>query len=182
MPFQARDFIPGRVQRVNICRRVFDDVHAQNIDSGMRAALTLFACAAITANFEKDVAHEDGGRGQGVQKACRPHCWSHERVNGICRGWPEERANRELRLESASSSEGNRVGIALKFAAPGCIAAEYGILGGGWFSSGAVVLLGAEAGGLRPGESDTGGSTIINFPAGLDVALESEGGGLMSIE
>ena len=25
-------------------------------------ALTSFACAAITANFEKDVAHEDGGR------------------------------------------------------------------------------------------------------------------------
>ena len=47
-----------------------------------RVALTSFTCAAITANFEKEVAHEDGGGDQGVQKACSPHGWSHERVNG----------------------------------------------------------------------------------------------------
>ena len=56
----------------------------------------------------------------------------------------------------------NRVGIALKFTAPGCIAAEYWILGGGRFGSGAVILLGAEAGGLRSSESDTGGSRSIS--------------------
>ena len=83
-----------------------------------RVALTSFARAAITSNFEKEVAHEDGGRNQGVQKACSPHGWSHERLNGIYRRRPEERAN--------------RVGIAPKFSASGRIAAaEYGILGGG---------------------------------------------------
>ena len=34
-----------------------------------RVALTSFSCAAITASFEKEVAHEDGGRDQGVQSA-----------------------------------------------------------------------------------------------------------------
>ena len=94
-----------------------------------RVALTSFTCAATTANFEKEVAHEDGGRNQGVQKACSPHGWSHERMNGIYRRRPEERTN--------------RVGIAPNFAAPDRIAAaEYGVLGGGRFGSGSWSRLG----------------------------------------
>ena len=95
----------------------------------LRVALTSFSCTAITANFGKEVAHEDEGRDQGAQKARSPHGWSHEQVNGIYRRRPEERAN--------------RVGIAPKFAAPGRIAAaEYEILGGGRFGSGSWSRLG----------------------------------------
>ena len=80
-------------------------------------------------------------------KACSPHGWSHERVNGIYRGRTEERAN--------------RVGTAPKLAAPDRIAGG-GVrdLGWGVVRFWVVVSLRAEAGELHSGEPYTGGSTI----------------------